>query len=173
MRAHRPLLALRPHAAVLQTRRLSPALAAAALLTLGGCALQVDAQELIAQERHLAELLRTGNNDGVEDLLAEEFRVSYVEPGTAPATVARDEWLDGIANGESADADELHVLRPVAESIGEGLVAVEFAIDRNVIEDDGRMRRERRTITDIWVKRGGSWLLASRILATPPTAPGN
>ena len=136
-----------------------------------GCALQVDAQELIARERHLAELERTGNSDRVEDLLAEEFRLSYVEHGTSPATVARDEWLDRLAS--DADADELLVLRPVAESIGEGLVAVAFDLDRNVVEADGRMRRERRSVTDIWVKRGGSWLLVNRILATPPAPSGD
>ncbi|QDU83271.1 hypothetical protein Pla163_03690 [Planctomycetes bacterium Pla163] len=144
-----------------------------AALPLVGCALQVDAQELIARERHLAELERTGNGAGIEALLAEEFRVSYVEPGTAPATVERDEWLDRLTSGDGADADELLVLRPVAESIGEGLVAVAFDLDRNVVEADGRMRRERRSITDIWAKRSGSWLLVTRIFAVPPSMSGD
>lgn len=130
-----------------------------------GCALQVDAQDLIAQERSLARTLRSGERSALEAYLAEEFRLSYVDPGDAPAVVARDEWLESGTwrLGEVS----LGSARPTVESIGEGLFAVELELVREQVDATGRAVRRTERVTDLWVRRDGRWQLVNRFRAEP------
>lgn len=146
-----------------RTRRAAALLPLAALL--GGCALQADAQELIARERDLAHRLRAGDAAALEALVAEEFRLTYVDPGSAPAVVGRDEWLESPAWPQGLVS--LGSARPTVESIGEGLFAVEVELVHERATEDGRIEVRRERVTDLWVRRAGRWQLQGRVRLTP------
>ena len=120
-----------------------------------GCALQADAQALIARERDLAQRLRAADRAALEALVAEEFRVTFVDPGAAPAAVPRDEWLESDAwpNGLVSLGDA----RPIVESIGEGFFAVEVELVHESPDGDGELVVRRPLVALDDVPEGGLW----------------
>ena len=122
------------------------------------------ASELLELEHQWAKALQSKDKQALEQLLAPEFRLSFVDDPRAPRTVPREDWfamLDRMSFGECQFFES-------SEALFGNAAVLHFRCRFSDWTLDGRVLPSDYAITDVFVRRDGRWQVINRI--SEPTA---
>jgi ketosteroid isomerase-like protein len=123
--------------------------------------------ELLSLEHRWAKALRNMDREALEDLLAPEFRLSFVNDPRAPRTAPREEWFAMLGRMSFGEYEVLCSQEVLFGEVGVLHMHVRFEdwrLDGNLLPSDYR-------VTDVFVRRGGKWLVVNRISEPAGKAP--
>jgi ketosteroid isomerase-like protein len=121
-------------------------------------------EDLESAERSLLEALRRGDLAGGADLLRDDFLITTA--GWLAEPVGKQEWLAALSGRMTLERFDLRVL--ATRRYGD--VSVVLAESSQEGSHDGRPYVMTFRYTDVWVREGGGWRLATRHAST--VAPG-
>ena len=119
--------------------------------------------ELEQAERDLLNALSGGDMDAAAALLRDEFLITTA--GWIAEPVAKPEWLDSLAERMTLESFDLHLL--ATQRFGD--VAVVLAESAQEGTHDGAPFSLTFRYTDVWVRGGSGWALATRHASIVPT----
>ncbi len=131
----------------------------AALLPACNARWKVDAAaDIIQYEKRWTEALQDKNTVALDRMLARDFRLVFVEPGS-PA-VSREEY---IANTQRMTFDSLETGNINLRYAGRNVVTARMPMTFTNLRFDDNPIGDEYILTDTWVKRGPRWEPVQRI----------
>ena len=118
-----------------------------------------DKGELLALEHRWAGAFQGPDLHVLEDLLAAEFRLSFVGDPRAPRTVSRKEWFEMLSRMSFGSYEILESREAVFGNVGVIHVRVRFGEWRL----DGELLPSDYSIADVFILRDGRWQVVNRI----------
>lgn len=115
---------------------------------------------VLERESEWAEAMRAHDTATLDGVLAQEFRLSFVDTPGAPPQITREEWLENLSVmtfGPVTMSDQRVTMQ------GENVATVRM---RMVLEEwtvPGGTLPPVYDLTDTWVLREGRWQVVSRI----------
>ncbi len=136
-------------------------------LPLGACQTwKFDAgRELVESELAWAEALAAHDWETLDQILAAEFRLTFVElpdfiPPGAPPELPRQEWLDNTRQMTFGNvvADSMNI-----RYHGRNVATVRLEMTLEDWRFNGNLIPPDYDLTDVWVRRDGRWQVINRI----------
>jgi len=123
--------------------------------------------ELLDIEHRWAKAFRTMDHDVFDNILAPEFRLSFVADPRAPRTVSREEWFAmlermSMGNYEFLSAQETHFGNV-------GIVRLQCRFHDWTL--DGKPVPSDYVVTDVFIRRDNRWQVVNRISEPEADAP--
>jgi hypothetical protein len=123
--------------------------------------------ELLEIEHRWAKAFQTMDRLTLDEILAPEFRLSFVTDPRAPKTVPREAWfsmLDRMSFGKYEILDHREVYFGEVGIISAHVVFHDWRLDGETLPSEFR-------ITDVYIRREGRWQCANRISEPATLAP--
>jgi ketosteroid isomerase-like protein len=121
-------------------------------------------EELERVERELLDILSRGDMSAASALLHDEFLITTA--GWIAEPVGKDAWLDSLTARMTLDSFDLRLL--ATQRFGD--VAVVLAESAQHGTHDGQAFSLTFRYTDVWVRAGSRWTLATRHASIVPRA---
>jgi ketosteroid isomerase-like protein len=119
-------------------------------------------EEIIALEKSFSELVISQDTNQIKKLQSDTYFLAVGVQGKTLTIVPRNSWLKNLKNYvvESYSIDDIKV------SVY-GNTAVALMLYSQKATSHGRDRSAQFVLTDIWVKKGKSWVIAERHSSRP------
>jgi ketosteroid isomerase-like protein len=119
-------------------------------------------EEIIALEKSFSELVISQDTNKIKKLQSDTYFLAVGVQGKPFHIVPRNSWLKNLKNyvveSYSIDDIQVNVYRNTA---------VALMLYSQKATSDGRDRSAQFVLTDIWVKKGKSWVIAERHSSRP------
>lgn len=122
-------------------------------------------RQVVDREHEWAESMQAHDFAALDDILAEEFRLTFVEapdfiPPGAPPELPRQAWLDNTRQMTfgSIDMSNLNVYFH-----GRNVATVRMDMTLEDWRFNGELIPPDYELTDIWVRRDGRWQVVNRV----------
>lgn len=122
---------------------------------------------VLQAERELLTAMTRRDARGLDRLLAPDFAlVSALSTGEV---IPRADWIAGLLERRSADSGSL--TSPEVRMHAPGVATVVARVTWTSADGGPTPQREEYLVTDTWVRRGRTWVLAARHSSTRRSAP--
>ena len=118
-----------------------------------------DSEVLLKLEHAWADAFHTTDQDFLNSLLAEEFRLSFVDDVRAPMTFSRESWFENLKRMTFGAFTVYESQEVIFGKVG--VIHLKVRFDDWAI--DGRLLPSEYKITDIYVHRDGRWQVTNRV----------
>jgi hypothetical protein len=122
---------------------------------------------LLAREHVWANAFFTGDRSVLEELLAPEFRLSFVRDPRAPRTVSREEWFAMLERMSFGGYE----ITSSEESIFGNVGVIHLNVRFDEWRLDGNLLPAEYRITDVFVRRTIEWQVVNRLSQPIADAP--